>query len=484
MQVGKFHIGRTELADVTPSDARGVGRNEIGVAGSSLVLGFGAEAEIADKYKAADYIKMRQTDGTVSSLYNILTLPILSTGYSFIADDQDAGSQVLDFVRDNLTKPPHRGGMEVPLDLKLAEWVGAVLTGYHLDEKVFELKDGRIVYKKLASRDVTSIKLRRDATGGYDGATQAVPGRTELVVLPAWKTFLFTYGKDKNYLYGESAFRAAAYHYGIKHKLYHLHQLAVQRGAVPPGIATVDKTQVNDEQSKSFMSALQQFGNIRTYLKKPKGIDFEPYNSAMGFIDPLPGIDHHNGEMARSILAQFLMLGSASKGATGSYALSESHSDMFMLSLKGLMQNIENHINFYVIPDLVDLNFGNGAYPVFRFDDMTTDAKQTVKEAFITLLKAGTVSDALVQGIQDRMADSLEIDVEGIQKQLDKAKAKAEKESAANPVPPTPLVVAAPPKEGGPDPKAPASVTDGGTGLSRLRSAESTLLAFRRDWMG
>jgi phage gp29-like protein len=96
----------------------------------------------------------------------------------------------------------------------------------------------------------------------------------------------------------------------------------------------------------------------------------------------------------KSGLAQFLELGAASSaGASGSRALSEDHSDLFLQSLEAVARNIAATFNKQAIKELVDLNFDSvQAYPKLDFEGITeTDAKK-LSDAFKTLVDTGAVT--------------------------------------------------------------------------------------------
>lgn len=425
------------------------GMTEVGVAGNPIVGSPGEDAARADKYKIEDYIKMRNNDGTVAGLYSILTMPVMATPWSIVPGEGGGAEEQRQLIEDNFKRPPHRGGMEIPMTLVLADMLRATLEGFRLFEKVLMLQDGKVVYRKLARRESTTVTLLTDKTGGYDGARQqtSVNGLAIDVTFPAWKTFLFTYNKDRNYLYGQSAFRPAAYHYENVHKLYYLANLSVQVSAIPPQIFS--GTETDQGKIRTILGAFSNLGN-RTVAWKPAAISREQIETSAGRVDPIPLIDHHDTKMARSVLAQFIMLGTTSGSKGGSFALSQDHSDLFIMALKGLMQNIEDHINYYVIPDLIDLNFANPVYPEFKFEDITSDTKAIIKEAFNQMVTSGKVSPAVMRGIEERMVESLEIDREAMQKLVDEEdKQAAEKAKALGLPDPN-----QPPAEGGDqDPK-------------------------------
>lgn len=451
---------QADLADAASSKLPSGGATELGVAGEAILAGFENEEQRIDNVSVAEYVKMRQNDGTVSSLYLLMTLPILSTASSFEADEDDANNEQADFVNSVFTDPPHKGGMSIPFGIVKADMVRAVLEGFRVYELVLGLNvDNKVVYRKIAPRDGStqdqSILLKRDATGEYDGFHQRVTyhGEWKDVTIPAWKSFLFTYSKDKNFLYGESAFKAAYYHYKKKHKLYYLSELAVQVGAVPPKIIT-GPDNIDKDLKARILREFDKLGIRSTaYIKDTYKVD--TLKTADGRIDPMPLIDHHDTQMARSILAQFLMLGTTAGSKGGSHALSADQSDLFIQALKGVMTAIEDHINFYLIPGLIDLNFAKPAYPQFHFEDITSDTKSIITDAFTQLVTSGKITDSMARGLENRVAEALDIDLAAEQKMIDIETKKKIADAKANGVEvdalgnPLPVVAptAVPPKD-------------------------------------
>lgn len=442
-----------------------------------MSAGLPEEEARQDKIQVADYVKMRENDGTVSGLYNLLTLPILSSSYSFVADDKDANGEQADFIKEALDKPPHRGGMTIPFGVVLADMLRGVIEGFRVYELVLGINaEGKIIFEKIAPRDGSqssqSIILKRNDKGNFDGFHQRVTyqGKYVDVQISEPNSFLFTYAKDKNFLYGESAFKAAYYHYKKKHKAYYLVELQANVGAVPPRVIT-GPSGIADNVKKKVLSEFAKLGVMSTAYKS-KDYTVEPYDSKSAQVDLMPYIDHQDTQMARSILAQFLMLGTTSKSAGGSHALSSDQSELFIMALKGVMTTIETHINYYLIPKLIDLNFAEPAYPTFHFEDLTSDAKQIVTDAFTQLVTSGSVSEAMVKGLESRVAEALDIDLDAEQKIVDAETAKkisdakangVEVDAKGNPVPPPAAPV---PKAGEPvNPKAqPVKMSSEGDG--------------------
>ncbi|MET3349031.1 UNVERIFIED_ORG: hypothetical protein ABID57_000700 [Arthrobacter sp. UYEF1] len=490
--MGLFGLKRNTVNLAETTKVPTGGSAEVGVVGQSIIGGYEDTEARVDKLTVEDYVHARQNDGTLASLYNILTLPILASSFEIEADADDANGEQADFIRKVLLSPPHKGGMEIPMSIVLADMLRGVLEGFRVFEKVYALQDGKIVYRKLASRDSQTVLLVRDDDGGYGGAHQRTnfKGRYVDVKIPAWKTFLYTYGKDKNFLYGESAFKAGLYHYNQKHKLYYLANLSVQTSAVPPKVLSGPSDYSTAERNRA-MRMVEKLGGVRTSAFIPDKLTLTPYDSSKGRVDPLPLIDHHNIEMARSVLAQSITLGGTTGSKGGSYALSKDHTDILMIAIEGVKRGIEDHINHYLIPDLIDLNFAEPAYPEWHFEDFASDAKELVQAAFTQLITNGSIDPTIQRGIEDRVAETLDIDREAIQKELDQETAKkvaaakkagVEVDAQGNPLPPAPVVQPTDNKpqlsdrgsEG--DPKG---QTDSGTELSRRQRSESILRDYR-----
>ena len=385
------------------------GSRELGVSGEVLLGTYENEEARTDDIEIADYVKMRQNDGTVAALYNLITLTILSNEWILKPNEQDTNDEIKAFVEGNFRNPPNLGGMTTPFSLTLSDMLRAVLEGFRFFEKVWTLYDGKIVYRKLAPRDASTISLLRDDTGGFDGAIQRVVFKNDYkeITIPKEKGFLFTYGKEKNFLYGESAFKAAYYHYDKKHKLYYLGSLHAQVSAVPPVVLKLPEDYSEGDRDQAE-DQVKNFG-VRTTVTLPPGYELESFE-AKGSQNVLPLIEHHNAEIARSVLGQFLLLGAGSR--TGSFGQSKNDTENFMRAIRGLMESIADHINAYVIPDLVELNFQSDAYPRFEFIPIDNDQARALKQAMVQVVQSSKMPlpEWFAVGLVDRLAESFDID--------------------------------------------------------------------------
>ncbi len=396
--------------------------SEIGFAGDIVFESFDREEARTDEISITDYRRMLDSDTTVEALYNIFTMSILAATYHIDADSEDVDEAQAEFVRRNLLDPPHKGGMQTPMNLFIDQSLIAIYEGFALFEKVYELRDGKLVLKRLAHRDSTTLTLIRDEVGGFGGAKQRttdIDGAAQEVIIPAYKCFLFTYGKSRNYLYGRSAFKSLYPRYDKKRRLEYLDSVALQADAIKPKVLkrTVDGV-VSEQLKKARNKALEVLGRLgkhNSVASIPYGYELDVLNTEGR--DPHQSIERQNSEMARAFHASVILTatqGSASN--VGSYSLSTNQKDLLQTAITGVMRLLESHINQYLIADLIDLNFAERHYPEFRFDTPDESIISAVFEAFKLLVQKDRISDDIATGIEESTATRLGIDLDAIKK--------------------------------------------------------------------
>ena len=358
--------------------------NEIGTsANGSLPSIFNSEFVDLSKIKVSDFKKMLDNDGTVQALYNTIVMPILGSNWTIEPeDDSPKAVEQSTKVEDWLRTPPHKGGMSTPFDLVLAQAARAVLEGFAGFEKVLEVKDGYIVFRKIAWRDPTTIGLRTDDRGGFNGFKQRafIGDKYDEVTIPLERSFLYTYGKEFHNLKGRSAFTSAYSSYDKKRRLYYLSEQQAQSDALKIKVVKATEKK-NQDELDATVEAVDELG-FKATVGLPVGFDVSALNQNGG-LDLLPLIEHHNAEMARSVLAMFILLGTGSK--TGSYSLSQDQSDFFIQALQSIRKSLESHITSYLISDLYAYNFDKPLYGDFKFEDLTDSTIELLKQTFIKL---------------------------------------------------------------------------------------------------
>jgi hypothetical protein len=109
--------------------------------------------------------------------------------------------------------------------------------------------------------------------------------------------------------------------------------------------------------------------------------------------DPATSISHHNREIMKSVLAQFLELGSTDGGGSGgSRALSQDHSKLFLQSLEAVARSMCATMNPH-IRELVDLNFDSVVkYPELDFDGISSVDTKVLSETYASLITSGALT--------------------------------------------------------------------------------------------
>ena len=413
---------------------------EVGVANFGSVDFNGELLESSDQVPIDKLQRMTRFDGQAKALLNILTMPVRTAKWQIVPCKD--GVREAKFITEMLTRPPHRGGMSIPFGSVLGFLALAIRDRFKVVEKIWEYQrvDGelRYVLKKLAPRPTETLKIKVDNAGDFVGVHQRANfhGRFIDVQIPKHKLLLYTYGKEEAPLAGESAFNAAHYHFDKKHKLYYIAHIAYSVAALPPRVGTIPRGVTNSAEIDAFRTNLSSLG-LNTAITIPEGWEVETLQLNRSFADFMPLINHHDFMMAISVLAQFLRLGQTGVGA---FALSSDQSDVFVTAMQHFLDDIAGVITSYLLPDIVDLNFGSQKYPKFQFETLSDKATNIIRELFgkLAVTQSPTVTGEFLFEIEKRMAEilGLSIDYEGIEKELADiaaAERKQELERAKNP---------------------------------------------------
>jgi len=402
---------KKETKPVMPSTS------ESGVSGDAVISSFDNELQRQDKIRIKDYRNMRDTDATVDSLYNIVTLPILSATFGVKPSEDDVDGEQAKFIERALFELPHKGGMDIPFSLILEQMLHALIDGFEVFERVYKYDEqtGKIVIKKMALRDAETVKIMINDKNSYGGVHQRASfGEKQVDVdIPADRTFLFTYSKADDNYYGRSAFKSCWRNWDKKQKLEYLDSISIQNSAIKPKILRRigEAALKSNGDTKKALRALALLGQRHPTASIPLGFEVDELQGGDNS-NVNEAIERQNSEMARSFLASFSLLGTQGSSNVGSYSLSSDQSSLFMIALKGTMKLIVDHINQYWIADLIDLNYpvGQRHYPTFYFDDLTDQNTELLRSAFTKLIEKDHLSADIVAGIEDKVATQLEIE--------------------------------------------------------------------------
>lgn len=370
--VGGEVVKKTELA------------NELGVSGTAILDGY-LDTEYNSALKGTigleTYDAMRKSDAQINATLQILELPVRATHWYIQpamdewGESSEEDREIAKFVEDALFKR-----METTWDDFLREALTMLVFGHSVFEKVWEITDKGVFLRKLASRKQTTIQ-KWQLPNGKPGIVQFAPfnslntGKKNDIErqIPAGKLIIFTYRKEGDNWLGTSVLRSAYKHWFIKDQLYRFDLVRHERQSV--GIPVVRMPKNWTETDKAEAEAIVQ--NVRATEQtgvvlpgsEEDGWDFYFADTQAGNSTPIfESINHHNREIAKNVLAQFLELGQES----GSRALSEDHSDILMLCEDALARQIQETMNRFCIRELVDYNFNveEDQYPTLQYDQI------------------------------------------------------------------------------------------------------------------
>lgn len=393
-----------------------------------------------DQAKIRDLDKMLDRYGKAKTLEQALSLPLRAAAWSIQRDESEA--EVYEFINDLFTRPANNGGMTTPMSLVIAQMTGAIVYKKAFFEKVFTVRDKRVVYDKLAwcpastcavkrdPRSGTFQGFRQDLVTGTDGVKQSDIDKGYVEISPE-RSFVYIHGQHRSPLDGVSDFEIVHWCYLTSQKIRFLWYSFLEGQALPKTIVR-GRTQTEANKVANKMRGLRN-GGIAAFDENMAKID--PYESsgqgADQFKEALRWLD---SEASGSVLASFTDLGATAAGGTGSFALSKDQTDFFLMSRQAVAREMQDSVNQYTIADLVRHNFGPDAKsPRFEFGPIAEDDAQTS----VSLLQsiANNPSDKIPAEFMDelveRVAGFLDLSTQRVRDGLEKAREAREAAAAA-----------------------------------------------------
>ncbi|KUM39007.1 DUF935 family protein [Arthrobacter sp. EpRS71] len=363
---------------------------EIGTSGVAITGGLITGEEYNPKLSGLSAIKtydeMRRSDATVNAALTAVKLPILSADYSIDpASDDDADKEVAEFVHDCLFHI-------VDWSQFLEEALTFLDFGHDVHEMVFEPREVngqlKIALVKLGYRKQTTIQ-KWETKDGKPGIYQRDNTGGDFSI-PAEKLVRFTYKQEGDNYEGISILRAAFKHWYIKDKLYRIDAVGHERHA----LGVIDVTTPTGATDKDKKMMRQMVRNLRaneeSYIEHPDGwlVQFLDMK-ANSLKDVEPSINHHDRQIMKNVLAQFLEIGAS--GGTGTRSTSEDHSRLFELAVQSVARRLVQVLQNTVVRTLVDLNYTDREYPTLRVGNISDDNIPVMSEAIKKFVDAGVL---------------------------------------------------------------------------------------------
>jgi len=353
-------------------------RREVGTTGRSMRSMYQYTLD-TDEYLSAlkhpdnipIYERMGRSDSQIKAILLMLELPLRSTQWFVKSyDNSDEAKKISNYIEDSLFGD-YPNGIQGGFDEFLKNVCTMFQFGHSVFEKVFEVKNNYLKWNKFAVRPQSTIyEFLYDKVGDIKGITQELVNQGYIHVdININKLLIFSHDKQQGNFEGISAIRSAYKHWSIKDFLYKILNVGVERNLVgTPTLKLPENYTENDfELAKEIVTDLRssEFGGVTL----PDGFDLSMFEGKRTLIDVLPYIEYQDRLISKSILAQFMDLGSSS---SGSFALSYDQSQMFLLMLESSAKNICNIINSHAIPELVNHNFNSNMYPKLTFKPLNS----------------------------------------------------------------------------------------------------------------
>lgn len=343
--------------------------------------------ELRGRRAIRKFREMADNDPTIGAALHAMKQTLRNNRLEVIAASEDeAAVELKDFVVSVLDDMDHS------IEDFIAEVLSFLEYGWSWFEVVYKRRDGikarnrkhkskhndgRIGIRKLAPRAqwTTETFIVSDEGDIHGMVQQGVLGRGR-IFLPSEKSLHFRTTTVNNEPAGRSVLRNAYVPYTYLNSLQRVEAIGIEReltgmpvGRIPAEFlvpsATDDQKKLKAQMEKILRDV--RF-NEQGYLLLPS----DPYTDADGkhsnirrldieliasqgsrAIDTRPVIQGYQTDIARTVLAEFLMLGT---GAQGSFALSKSKTDLFLLALEGYMGTIVSTLNKQLLPRLWELN--------------------------------------------------------------------------------------------------------------------------------
>ena len=337
--------------------------------------------DLSGREWAEKYDEMRRSDASISSLLLACWLPIRSTKRYIQSSEnpdwvtEDIDREMEEFLEDALFK-----NMDITWQQFLYECLTFLTFGFSVFEKVYKVDDqGKFRVKKLAFRHQKTITQRKMQNWEAWVMQQLDTPNTEwsnkgksIANIPMEKLLVFTINQEWENYQWISILRPAYKHRYIKSNLEKFDAIRHQKQwvGVPVMYLPKNATPEDKKAAKEIIGKFKTNEQSGIVMPWPKDSwwEFEFADlKAWDKTEMLESIKYHTREIVKAALAQFIELGSTQ---SGSRALSEDQTDLFIDAIGSYAKIIEDVINRFLVKELIDLNFTTDRYPKLRFENL------------------------------------------------------------------------------------------------------------------
>ena len=414
--------------------------------------------ELRGKRAIKKYREMRSNDATIGAVLYAAEQVLRDVELTVKpADDSDAAKKEAEFVKSVLSD------MEHTLDDHISEALSFLTYGFAYFEVIYKRRvgpnertdkkrskhsDGRLGVRKIAARAPWTInKFDVDqVSGDVLGIEQSVGNFNGKNYIPVNKSLYYRTTSINGDPSGRSILRNAYTSYEYLNNLQAIEAIAVERELAGIPVARIPAEYLSggaSPEQAGFVNNLQGIlrdvkFNEQGYIILPSDTypdkDGSPTNIRLVDIELMasngkrnididPIVRRYQHDIARSVLSEFLLLGSQG----GSYALSKSKTDLFLRALESYIQAIVDVLNKQLIERLWELNGLNyDLMPTIMAGDVAPHDLREIAAFLRNLNGAGIDVSSQTEVVTDLMGIAeIEFNPENYQANLDKAEAEA-----------------------------------------------------------
>lgn len=427
--------------------------------------------ELKGKRAIQKYKEMRDNNAIVGSVMYAVEQTLRDVKIEVKpANDSEEAKREADYVQSVLDDMDHS------LDDHISEALSFLTYGFSWFEVVYKRRDGdkrspkknskysdgRIGVKKIAIRAPWTVETfeidqsNGEILGMFQEATWGKPN----VMIPVEKSLYYRTTSLNNDPSGRSVLRNSYVSYTYLNKIQAYEAIAIERelhgvpvGRMPAEYMSSDSTDDQKALRSSFETILRDLkNNEQGYALLPSDLyvdaDGKPTNQRLmdvelitangsRSIDIDPVVKRYQHDIARSLMAEFLMLGSGS----GSYALSKTKTDLFLRSLESYINTIVDALNKQLVERLWQLNgLPWETMPKLVAGDVAPHDLKEISSFLRNINNAGIELQDQVEVVEDLMGIAeIEFNPNSYETKLNERKAQQKIDSQA---------VTTPPKEG------------------------------------
>ena len=342
------------------------------------------------------YREMRDNDSVVSSIMFAVEMLLRAVDWTVSAGDE-ADAESIEFLESIMEDMSHTWD----------DFIGNVVTmlvyGWQYSEVVYKRRlgphqvdptkrskfnDGCIGIRKIADRSQETLnRWEMDPDdGSVLGMWQDPPnGGMASMFIPIERALLFRPHMHKGSPEGRSALRGAYRPWFMAKNIQEIEAIAIERELNGLPVVYVPNETLNGGSAEAIAATAAYKKLVRDIKFNEQGgvvLPSNPYYDSDGKpsgqrqvelqllnaggsrdIDTNTVVRRYQGDIARTILADFIMLG---QGDRGSFALSRSKVDLFARALEGWLSSIAAVCNRHLVPKLWQLNgFDSENMPYF-----------------------------------------------------------------------------------------------------------------------